>query len=239
MKIKNNTQIVSPIGACMRRTFTLVELLVVIAIIAILASMLLPALNKARESARASTCLSAKKQLYNAFLMYVDDSEGYCPPTYKDSAQNSALWTWGWALYDGKYCASAQLFDCPSVQRTSAYFVKGATPQSWWFNWCGTGYNTKGLGQKGWDDKSFPSVMIARIRSLSTAILFADTQPTNSSQKISYGGYFSIDNGDGHFAERHSNTCPVMWGDGHATMEQSTVSRFKNSVYLTLSQNKY
>ena len=61
------------------RLFTLIELLVVIAIIAILASMLLPALNQARETARGSACLARLRQQGTATQMYLGDHDGFYP----------------------------------------------------------------------------------------------------------------------------------------------------------------
>ena len=63
----------------MKRNFTLIELLVVIAIIAILAAMLLPALQKARESGKRSTCANNMNQLGKAIILYGTDNKDFLP----------------------------------------------------------------------------------------------------------------------------------------------------------------
>src|SRR5688572_20499508 len=82
-----------------KKAFTLIELLVVIAIIAILASMLLPALAKAKAKGQGIMCMNNTKQLSLAWRLYVDDQNGRIPPAF--SATPGRTWVNGIQNWDG------------------------------------------------------------------------------------------------------------------------------------------
>jgi prepilin-type N-terminal cleavage/methylation domain-containing protein/prepilin-type processing-associated H-X9-DG protein len=78
--------------------FTLIELLVVISIIALLIALLLPALQNARDSARAVTCLANQRTMATGLLLYQEDSDGLMPPTYPRMRSTNK---WGATTWNG------------------------------------------------------------------------------------------------------------------------------------------
>jgi len=91
--------------------FTLIELLIVIAIIAILAALLLPTLNRAREVGRKITCISNQKQLGTGFHMYQNDFNDYLMPPINNNITAIRLYTcqYHWDYYIGRNYLSYNL----------------------------------------------------------------------------------------------------------------------------------
>ena len=119
-----------------RRGFTLVELLVVIGIIALLVSILLPALNKAREDAKRVRCLSNQRQLVMAWQMYASDNKGHIVGSNTPAYPANPWWYWAAAgntlecLYNGKlwpYLKNYDVYKCPNdrVMYTHTYSING------------------------------------------------------------------------------------------------------------------
>ena len=149
--------------------FTLIELLVVIAIIAILAAMLMPALQQARNRAKTINCCSNLKQLGSGYLQYTGDWESHFP-------------TPGWYVKIEKYVGNASLFSCPGgpvhIRKLQSYFSDGKT------NFPGHyGHNNYAL-QHGDPTKTVIYAKIEQVRRASRTPLVLDC---SYSASVNYG----------------------------------------------------
>ena len=159
----------------MRQSFTLIELLVVIAIIAILAGMLLPALNSAREKGRSSLCRSNLKQQHLGFAAYGNDYQEWCMVRFYKKEGWTYSVSWYGEMQELKYLTNGKVFSCPSNKAQ----VKGEYKNEGTYNY-GTTY---GLTVGTFGTTTTPGEAIAPVR-MSTlsrdrrapgTVVFADT----------------------------------------------------------------
>lgn len=128
--------------SCRRRPgFTLVELLIVIAIMGVLLGLLMPALGRARETARRMTCLSNLRQVYQSFLMFAEENDGHVPLGYRALGAkprkqfNSMIYSgtarkfclFG-ALYETGHMKQPEVFFCPSNEDPQSNFNTDVNP---------------------------------------------------------------------------------------------------------------
>ena len=208
-----------------QQAFTLIELLVVIAIIAILSSLLLPALSRGREKARQTACIGNLRQLALAARLYWDDHEGrtFYYRTYMTN--NGTIYWFGWigqgaegmrafdhtkgALYP--YLAGRGVELCPSLNYQMNRFKLKADGAAY-----GYGYNIH-LSVP----VSQPAFNVEAIHTPGTVALLADTAQVNTFQPpaspdnpmLEEFYYISTNEPTAHF--RHSGKANVAFVDSH------------------------
>ena len=213
------------------RWFTLIELLIVIAIIAILASMLLPALNKARERANGTRCLSNAKQMGMGTSMYLpDNGDFFMLYQTQYAVADGYKRVWAELLSDGKYVNRA-IFACPSLR--SPKVQTNYTPSG--MTYTGYGYNFRNLGSNMGIDSSDKTT--AKLSQLRYPLIGYMAMDTNQGLGSNLGLYRVVEIlssnpvSSGRPDPRHGNGVNILYVDGHAAWMRVTLA----NPYLELT----